>query len=180
LGARFLTRDPLEAITRSAYGYVDNNPVNGTDPTGLDECNRPDGGIGGFFGSLVDCVANPTSLWEANVETGRQVVDAVRSDGSVVGTVCPFYGCVGVSFDLATLDLNIHYGLGLAVAAGVTYYRSPAPSGERDEWFATYSAATVGGSRRDADGCEPGPWDNSSVGAGYGVKFGAGLLHWYR
>jgi RHS repeat-associated protein len=33
--AQFLTRDPIEAITRSAYGYVSNNPVNRTDPTGL-------------------------------------------------------------------------------------------------------------------------------------------------
>lgn len=35
LGARFLTRDPLEAITRSPYGYVANNPLNMTDPSGL-------------------------------------------------------------------------------------------------------------------------------------------------
>lgn len=35
VGARFLTRDPIEAITRSAYGYVGNNPVNYTDPSGL-------------------------------------------------------------------------------------------------------------------------------------------------
>jgi RHS repeat-associated protein len=33
--AQFLTRDPLVAVTASAYGYVDNNPLNGTDPTGL-------------------------------------------------------------------------------------------------------------------------------------------------
>ncbi|HEX3539335.1 MAG TPA: RHS repeat-associated core domain-containing protein [Acidimicrobiales bacterium] len=33
--AQYLTRDPLDAVTRSAYGYVDNNPLNGSDPTGL-------------------------------------------------------------------------------------------------------------------------------------------------
>ena len=33
--AQFLTRDPMEALTRSAYGYVNNNPINATDPTGL-------------------------------------------------------------------------------------------------------------------------------------------------
>jgi RHS repeat-associated protein len=33
--AQFLTVDPMVAETGSAYGYVDNNPVNGTDPTGL-------------------------------------------------------------------------------------------------------------------------------------------------
>jgi RHS repeat-associated protein len=33
--AQFLTRDPLDALTQSAYGYVGDNPLNGTDPTGL-------------------------------------------------------------------------------------------------------------------------------------------------
>ena len=32
--AQFLTRDPLVAETRSAYGYVDGNPLNRTDPSG--------------------------------------------------------------------------------------------------------------------------------------------------
>ncbi len=33
--AQFVSRDPLEVMTGSAYGYIDNSPVNGTDPTGL-------------------------------------------------------------------------------------------------------------------------------------------------
>jgi RHS repeat-associated protein len=33
--AQFLTRDPLVATTRSPYGYVGDNPVNGTDPSGM-------------------------------------------------------------------------------------------------------------------------------------------------
>lgn len=33
--ARFLTRDPLEAITRDPYGYSGANPLNYTDPSGL-------------------------------------------------------------------------------------------------------------------------------------------------
>src|SRR5690349_2733677 len=32
---QFLSRDPLVALTASAYGYVGGNPLNGTDPTGL-------------------------------------------------------------------------------------------------------------------------------------------------
>lgn len=33
--AQFLTRDPLDSLTQSAYGYVDGNPLNSTDPLGL-------------------------------------------------------------------------------------------------------------------------------------------------
>ncbi len=33
--AQFLTRDPINPITREAYGYVGGNPLNATDPSGL-------------------------------------------------------------------------------------------------------------------------------------------------
>jgi RHS repeat-associated protein len=32
---QWLTRDPLVALTRSSYGYVDDNPINGRDQSGL-------------------------------------------------------------------------------------------------------------------------------------------------
>ena len=32
---QFLTRDPLDVLTQSAYGYVHDNPLNGKDPLGL-------------------------------------------------------------------------------------------------------------------------------------------------
>jgi RHS repeat-associated protein len=34
--AQFLSQDPAVAVTRSAYGYIGNDPLNGTDPSGLD------------------------------------------------------------------------------------------------------------------------------------------------
>lgn len=33
--AQFLTRDPIEAITGSAYGYAGGSPLDGSDPSGL-------------------------------------------------------------------------------------------------------------------------------------------------
>ncbi|MGH7687578.1 MAG: RHS repeat-associated core domain-containing protein [Candidatus Dormibacteria bacterium] len=50
--AQFLSRDPAVALTRSPYGYVDGNPLNSTDPSGLD-FNLPFGGlcVHFFFGS---------------------------------------------------------------------------------------------------------------------------------
>ena len=35
---QFLTRDPLVGETREAYGYVNGNPLNATDPTGHNKC----------------------------------------------------------------------------------------------------------------------------------------------
>lgn len=40
--AQFLTRDPLVAVSGSAYGYVYNSPTNGTDPSGLLPGLEPD------------------------------------------------------------------------------------------------------------------------------------------
>jgi uncharacterized protein RhaS with RHS repeats len=35
---QFLSRDPLASLTRSPYGYVGGNPLNGVDPSGLIGC----------------------------------------------------------------------------------------------------------------------------------------------
>jgi RHS repeat-associated protein len=37
----FLTRDPITPLTRSAYGYVDGDPLNRTDPSGLWSIDLP-------------------------------------------------------------------------------------------------------------------------------------------
>ncbi len=39
--AQFLSRDPMVSRTMSPYAYVAGNPLNATDPTGLDSCAAP-------------------------------------------------------------------------------------------------------------------------------------------
>jgi RHS repeat-associated protein len=50
--AQFLTVDPLEQLTRAPYNYVEDNPVNAVDPTGL--CGA------GSLSEFADCF-NPVS-----------------------------------------------------------------------------------------------------------------------
>jgi hypothetical protein len=53
--AQFLTVDPKVATTLSPYGYVQGDPLNGTDPTGLDNC-----GLFAFFCDAVSTAAQAT------------------------------------------------------------------------------------------------------------------------
>jgi hypothetical protein len=73
---QFLTRDPLNALTRSAYGYVGGNPLNRVDPSGLDW----------------SCITKPGSCdlpipdsWEEAL--GSHTAQQVRAGAAVVGTI---------------------------------------------------------------------------------------------
>ncbi len=93
---QFLTRDPIEAITREAYGYTYGNPLNATDPSGLwsvdlpgdwcfgtdDDCENPHNGhatpvsqpIVNFAGGALDL--NPMFMIAQAVDeplTGRDI-----------------------------------------------------------------------------------------------------------
>ncbi|MCA1684017.1 MAG: RHS repeat-associated core domain-containing protein, partial [Actinobacteria bacterium] len=64
---QFLSRDPLVALTGSAYGYVNGNPLNGTDPTGLSTCGQLS------LGGLVDCVSKTRMPDYATIELSGSV-----------------------------------------------------------------------------------------------------------
>jgi RHS repeat-associated protein len=87
---QFITRDPIESLTRQPYSYAQDNPINGTDPTGL--CGT------GSIGDLFDCV-NPTSSGNLAYKGASAVglakpITAVVTSAPVVdagaGAVCLF------------------------------------------------------------------------------------------
>ncbi len=67
---QFLSRDPAVAVTGSAYGYVDGDPLNGSDPSGL--CNE----------ATVHCVMGILTGTE-ELPTGFAEWEKARSGGSV-------------------------------------------------------------------------------------------------
>jgi hypothetical protein len=65
---QFISRDPIEALTREAYGYVGGNPLNATDPTG--RCS-----VGAFVTSLFEWGQfGPDSCEKEAGERNRQAI----------------------------------------------------------------------------------------------------------
>ena len=80
---QFLSRDPMVALTRSPYGYVADNPLNGVDPSGLycfafwhaSTCSNPltssaQAFAGSGAGSFLDGWANAMSAGGAGLVEG--------------------------------------------------------------------------------------------------------------
>jgi RHS repeat-associated protein len=70
--AQFLSRDPIALITRSAYAYVEGDPVNFVDPSGLYS-------VGDFWDDVTGTakeIPNTISSGEAADYFGNGVVDA--------------------------------------------------------------------------------------------------------
>ena len=96
--AQFLTRDPLDAITRSAYGYVGGNPLNSTDPSGLfclgDFCSQDVvAGVKAFFhgSSGGDCsTESSNTMFSCAVGHATTIVEHLLPAGiRGVPTECP-------------------------------------------------------------------------------------------
>lgn len=79
---QFLTRDPLVASTRSAYGYTAGNPLNLSDPSGL------------FWGegTLSDIADTGRDAWN---HTGGKVVHAVVEHSKGLGEIASVVSVVG-------------------------------------------------------------------------------------
>lgn len=80
--AQFMTKDPLEAITRQPYAYAENNPLNESDPSGLGWFGTPVPSPGEAVHAVLDVAALPpyASYYAAN-----KLANAVNSVGSQLG-----------------------------------------------------------------------------------------------
>lgn len=91
---QFMTRDPLAAMTRSAYGYVYGNPLNGVDPAGLWGWNPIDDAAQAWDdtdGKVVHAVSEGAKDFRAgwnSMSTGEKAADALLPVIAAVGVAC--------------------------------------------------------------------------------------------
>ena len=108
---RFMSPDPLgghrvDPQTLNKYSYVRNNPLNLTDPTGLDfnlTCSGPDtatckGGLQGTTTTSTDANGNPTSTFSATVISNDKNGNLVDQNGNQYNATV---SGAGVSFSQA-------------------------------------------------------------------------------
>jgi RHS repeat-associated protein len=114
--ASFLTRDPLDAITRSAYGYVAGNPLNADDPTGMNWLSDRASDIGGGI------VNGAKDVGGFVAEHRHAIIDVAATVGTAVavGALCSTgVGCVvGVALGASALGFGAHVGTDALIKDG--------------------------------------------------------------
>ena len=188
---QFVTRDSLEAETRSVYGYVGNDPLNQADPAGLSTCGKPKNPLD-FVGSLIDCgskAAPDCFAWQQ----GCQSLVSTATSGKVCSRrfdagcsepiaeaqfeVCPAYGCVKETFD--GVHWRFHYGLGMAFGLGEGLSLDQSSCAPHDELFGMLPPF---GPTFDTNRPDGGNWSSPGLSLSYvpEVILGFGAVHWYR
>lgn len=165
--AQFLTRDPLDAQTHSAYGYVSSDPLNGTDPTGLVQVAPGDNGSGLSIGQILE---DPSVLKDLNPDDLLNALGGVPSGFTIAPGQSKSAG-LGPGWKLSSPEdggVAIRWSPGSArpdhpetpywrVSGGGTYGTSPRvpaaewPAGAPD--FVNGPPAPAGGSGSDGDPC---------------------------
>jgi RHS repeat-associated protein len=108
---QFISRDPKLSSTWAPYSYVADNPLNGTDASGLD----PLSDLGNWVGDQISNAYNAASNW---------VAEQYNNFAAYVSVVCPpagsfLYGlAAGYNFNL-TESSNPFFVLGEAVGIGL-------------------------------------------------------------
>jgi RHS repeat-associated protein len=67
--AQFLSVDPLEMVTRAPYTYAEDNPVNGSDPTGLSNWNPFSESFWTEGNVISESPLNPIPYYEKEIES---------------------------------------------------------------------------------------------------------------
>lgn len=112
--AQFLTRDPIESITREAYGYVGGNPLNRTDPMGL--CWGP----GCWAEDAVGAVAavarsGPAQAVKGMANVASTVTGGIAAVSATAAVVLPF--TAPVTGPVAFLAEGVSFATGAAATA---------------------------------------------------------------
>jgi RHS repeat-associated protein len=164
---QFLSRDPAVTQTRSAYGYAQATPLNGTDPAGLSTCGAPDGPLD-YLGSMVDCVAKAGNATASGIDSAYTTA-RLAEDYLAAHTGLSVLLCVGVCIGISATNghLNLEYGLGpiagATLSANVFSAPQPPTCGDGTKtsnlWgLGTFAYSTSG--------------NGSSIGAGPGFLLG--------
>jgi len=165
---QFLSRDPIEPITHEAYSYVNDNPLNGIDPSGL-LTGKPDGGANNDnFNSLTSlpaasgttsgCVPSPGNAlpWyiKGNFRASYQLVPVMmpsmaipQEKGGFVDLSGQF--CIGICLDVGVAanegggsHLHVGVGIGPDVGTSVSFTRN---TGSAHQGAAPYGECTTDG-----------------------------------
>jgi RHS repeat-associated protein len=134
---QFLTVDGGGEVTRSRYRYVGDNPLNGTDLSGL--CGVNTESLGGFFGSLGED-ANPVSTENCFYQGTKGLLETVGVSPGVIATGASIAG-LGATVFLAGTGV----GLPLAAALGALAASASAYSAGENAANGEYLAASLDG-----------------------------------
>jgi len=143
--SQFLTKDPLVDTTGEPYGYVEGNPVNGTDPSGLicfhnpfghDKCNSFWKQNPAIQKPLIVAAAAPLVI--ACVAGGCEAAAAVVGGAEFASTASNVatgladadvgYNCVRFGFGSRACQVGIITGGITSVAGGLPYLANLLPS----------------------------------------------------
>ena len=175
----FVTRDPAEATTRSAYGYTDGSPLNSTDPSGLLDFDVTlDTGIslhqiGDAFSQMGKCITGDAGC-RSDTKNNAAVVGNVVNP-TVSARVCSF-ACLELTGQLLT-GARFRYGFGWNMYAGIGVGPTGDPAcRESDEFFGGYDVfgGSLARSKTPGD-TRYGPW---KANGSFGPSFGGGFVHW--
>jgi len=107
---QFLTRDPMSAMTREAYGYVEQDPVNRLDPSGLTGCETERWSTCSYPMTLPD----PASI----TYTPRPAPPRGPGNGAPLNGGVPAEQNLFVNGDLSTAQTAVYVGFNLCLFGG--------------------------------------------------------------